>query len=137
MKVNGTHIKNSPFTVTVYMPPKLLSQPVATISGLRRPASLVYSQTEDRVLATVMDAGAVVQVDSQFHLVQSEFIVLPHIAEITQDPGLNDFFATTRNNQLNKISKDGKIIKSVGQLGKKNAEFDHPNGLRVSKKREL
>ena len=34
-KVNGAHIKNSPFTVTVYIPPKLLAQPVSTISGLK------------------------------------------------------------------------------------------------------
>ena len=45
VKVNGAHIKNNPFNVTVYMPPQLLSQPVATISGLKRPGSLHYSES--------------------------------------------------------------------------------------------
>ena len=67
MKVNGAHIKNSPFTVTVYMPPKLMSQPVAMISGLKQPVSLLYSQTEDKVLATTdLNEGTVIVVDSQF-----------------------------------------------------------------------
>ena len=60
VKVNGTHIRNSPFVVTVYMPPELLSQPVAVISGLKHPASLAYSQAENKILSTVMDAGAII-----------------------------------------------------------------------------
>lgn len=85
IKVNGAHIKSSPFTVTVYMPPNLLSQPAAIISGLERPASLAYySQADAKVLATVMDAGTIVKVDSQFHLVQDEAINFPHASEITQ-----------------------------------------------------
>ena len=137
VKVNGAHIKNSPFTVTVYIPPNLLSQPVAIISELERPASLVYSQADDKILATVMDAGAIVKVDLQFHLVQDEAINFPHASEITQGADLNIFYATTTNNQLHKIRNDGRIIKSVGQLGKGNSEFNYPNGLRVNKKHEL
>ena len=137
VKVNGTHIKNSPFTVTVYMPPKCFSQPVATISGLGHPAGLVYSQTEDKVLATVMDTSTIVKVDSQFHLIQSEFITLLHVNEITKDADLNILYATTTNNQLHKLTHDGRVIKTVGQYGTRRAEFNFPNGLRVNKKREL
>ena len=59
-KVNGAHIKNSPFTVTVYIPPKLPAQPVSTISGLKRPASLHYSETEDTVFAVIIDDDRVI-----------------------------------------------------------------------------
>ena len=137
VKVNGAHIKNSPFTVTVYMPPKLMSKPVATISGLARPECLAYSQTEDKVLAALMDEGTVVKVDTQLHLIHSKFIKLPRIAEITQDAALNTFFATTTDNQLHKLSNNGRIIKTVGRLGKGVAEFNRPNGLRMSKNHEL
>ena len=137
VKVNGAHIKNSPFTVTVYMPPSLLSRPVATISGLGRPASLVYSQTEDKILATIMEEDVVIKVDSQLRSIPSECIMLHHVSEITHDADLNIFYATTTDNQLHKLNDNGSIIKTVGQLGKKNVEFNYPNGLRVSKKREL
>ena len=137
VKVNGAHIKNSPFTVTVYMPPYLVSQQVATIPELGKPTSLVYSETEDKVLATVKNDGTVKIVDLQLCLIVSEFIKLAHVIEITQDTALNIFYVTTNDDQLHKVSNDGRIIKAVGRSGKRNAEFSHPNGLRVSKNREL
>ena len=42
VKVNGDHIKNSPFIVTVLIHPNCLSKPVAEIAGLDRPGSLRY-----------------------------------------------------------------------------------------------
>ena len=139
VKVNEAEIKNSPFTVTVYMPPKLLLQPVFTISELRRPGSLIYSQAEGKVLTTIVNEGRVVKVDMQPHSIPrlSGFIKLPYVSEITQDTDRNIFYATTSKNELHKLSNDGRIIKTVGQSGKRNAEFNFPNGLRVSKKCEL
>ena len=138
VKVNGAHIKNSPFTVTVHMPPNLLLKPVATMTGMERPASLVYSQAEDMVVATIMDEGVIRKVDSQFQLIPSTFVVLPRVNEITEDAKLNIFYVTTLNdNKVHKLSNSGRIIKSVGQTGTEIVEFNYPNGLRVSKKREL
>lgn len=127
VKVNGTHIKNSPFAVTTYMPPQLLSQPVATMSGpgLERPAGLAYSQAEDKVLATVLNDGTIIKVDSGFHSIQ--IIAFPCASEITQGADLNIFYATTTNNRLHKITNDGRIIKSIGQTGKRNAQFNYTN----------
>ena len=138
-KVNGAHIKNSPFTVTVYIPPKLLAQPVSTISGLKRPASLHYSETEDTVFAVIMDDDRVInlKLDSQLQVTQHELIRLHNVIDVKQDSALNIFFATTSDNQLHKLSNDERIIKTVGQFGKRNAEFNLPNRLRVSKTREL
>ena len=139
VKVNGMHIKNSPFTITVYVPPKLLSKPVTSTSGLKRPASLLYSEIEDVVFATIMNDGRVInlKVNSQLHVTQHEFIRLYNVNEITHDAALDVFFVTSLEHQLHKLSNDGRIIKTIGRLGKKNVEFDYPNGLRVSKKREL
>ena len=139
VNVNRAHIKNSPFTVTVYMPLHSLSQPVATISGLQQPVSLVYSETEDKVIATIVLENRLMdfKVDSQFHVTQCEFITLQNINEIAHDATLDMFFVTTLKHQLHKLSSDGSILKTVGRLGTRNAEFNYPNGLRVSKNREL
>ena len=132
VKVNGAHITNSPFTVVVNMPPKLLSQPLATISGLGRPAGLIYSQ--GKILVTEMERNQISEVDSQ-HRVQI-FKRLIRVGELTQDTDLN-LYVTTVDHQLHKFSKDGRCIKTIGRLGSNKAEFYVPNGLRVSKELEL
>ncbi len=88
VKVNGAHIKNSPFIVTVHMPPNHLSQPVATIPGLKRPCSLVYLQDEDKVLTTLVNDGRLMKIDMMqpgFRPRLTNFVLLPFVSEITQD----------------------------------------------------
>ena len=139
MEVNGAHIKDSPFTVTVYMPPNLLSQPVATVSELERPCSLVYSEDEDLVLTTLMDNDRLTKVELQpgFRPILIDFISLPSVSNLTQDTEKNIIYVTTSENELHKVSNDGTIIKTVGRSGRRNAEFNFPSGLRVSKNNEL
>ena len=133
VKVNDAHIKDSPFTVTVYMPPSLLSQPVATISGLGCPRSLICSQ--DKIRATEMLKDRIIEIDSDFHV--QEIKQLSGVYELTEDCDLNMYVTTGNHHQLIKISSTGNVIKRVDKLGKRNAEFDFPTGLRVNKKSEL
>ena len=62
VKVNGDHIKNSPFIVTIYNHPNLLSKPVAEIAGLDGPGSLRCSR--DKVLATEVKKDRIIEIDS-------------------------------------------------------------------------
>ena len=133
MKVNGTHIKNSPFTRTVYMPPDCLAQPVATISGLR-PCSLVCAQ--DKVLATEIRGDRIIEIDSKLQVQELKHRVTG-ANELTRDSDLNVYVTTGNYHKLIKLSNTGNVLKIIGELGTKNAEFNFPNGLRVSKKREL
>ena len=136
VKVNGANIKNSPFTVTVYMPPHLLSRPVATISGLERPCSLRCSQ--DKVLATELEKSRIIEINSQYHIHELKQLLGLGEVELTQDVDLNVYVSTGgHHNTLIKLSKTGSVIKIVGKKGKRNAEFICPNGVRVSKKGEL
>ena len=137
VKVNGDHIKNSPFIVTVYVHPNLLSKPVAEIAGLKQPGSLRYSR--DKVLATdsnfEMDNGRIIEIDSLQSI--KELKKLPGAHELTQDLDHNLYVTDFNNHQLIKLNSVGSVIKIVGKLGKGNAEFNLPNGLRVSKNNEL
>ena len=137
VKVNGDHIKNSPFIVTVYVHPNLLSKPVAEIAGLKQPGSLRYSR--DKVLATdsnfEMDNGRIIEIDSLQSI--KELTKLPGANELTQDLDHNLYVTDFNNHQLIKLNSAGSVIKIVGKLGKGNAEFNLPNGLRVSKNNEL
>ena len=126
--VNGAHIMNSPFTVFVNMPPIRLSQPVTSITGLNNPTGLIYSQ--GKVIATEKGRNHIVKIDSQCKL--KELIQLIDVTELTQDSNLNLYATTTMDHKVHKLSKSGKVIKTVGHYGKKNTEFNFPNGLRVS-----
>ena len=131
VKVHGDHIKNSPFIVTVYIHPNLLSKPVAEIAGLDRPGSLRCSR--DKVLAVEIEKG-IIEIDSLQSV--TELKKLPGALELTQDLDRN-LYVTKCDNQLIKLNSAGTAIKIVGKLSKGNAEFNFPNGLRVSNNNEL
>ena len=133
VKVNGAHITNSPFTVFVNMSPKQLSQPITSITGLNNPTGLIYSQ--GKVMATEKGRNRIVKIDSQCRL--KELIHLVDVTELTEDLNLDLYATTTMDHKVHKLSRSGKIIKTVGHYGKKNAEFNFPNGLRVSRSCEL
>ena len=133
VKVNGDHIKNSPFTVTVYVPPQLLSKPVAEIAGLRRPCSLRCSR--DTVVATEIKKGRIVEIDSLLSV--KEVTKLHGASELTQDFDRNFYATNDQYHQLVKLESTGNIVKVVGQLGNGKGEFNYPNGLRISKNCEL
>jgi DNA-binding beta-propeller fold protein YncE len=133
VKVNGDHIKNNPFTVTVYVHPNLLSKPVAEITGLSRPGSLRCSR--DKVLATEVGKDRIIEIDSLLNI--KECKKLPGTVELTQDLDHNLYVTDDQSHQLIKLKSTGSVIKVVGQLGKGNTEFNFPNGLRVNKNDEL
>ena len=132
-RVNDAHIKDSPFSVVVKMPPKQLSLPVAIISVLKRPSSLVYSQ--GAILATEIEQSRIVSLDTE-HQIQ-EFKTLLGVHKLTQDSDFNLYVSTTNDHKLHKFNKHGMKIKAIGQLGVGHAEFKCPSGLRVSCSNEL
>ena len=133
VKVNGDHIKNSPFTVTIYVHPNLLSKPVAEIAELSRPCGLRCSR--EKVLATEVGKGKIIEIDSLLNV--KELQKLPGVNDLTQDLDHNLYITSDKYHQLIKLNIAGNVIKIVGKLGKGNAEFHFPNGLRVSNNNEL
>ena len=133
VKVNGAHIKSSPITVFVNIPPRLLSQPVTTVLGLKNPTGLIYSQ--EKIVATEKRKDRIVTIDSQHE--KQELVRLVEVTGLTQDSKFNLYATTVSDHRVHKLSECGQSIKVVGQFGKKNGEFNFPNGLRVSKKDEL
>ena len=133
VKVNGDHIKNSPFIVTVYIHPNLLSKPVAEIAGLDRPGSLRCSR--DKVLATELEKDRIIEIDSLQGI--KELKNLPGANELTQDLDCNLYVTDVSNKLLIKLNSTGRVLKVVGKLGNGKREFDYPNGVRVSKNNEL
>ena len=133
VKVNGEHVQNSPFTVTVNMPPKSISLPVATITGLECPSGLTLSQ--EKVLATEKSQNRIIEIDSEYHV--REHRTLFSANKLTLDMDQNIYVTTTEDHKVHKLGEDGKKIKVIGQFGAQHAEFNCPSGLRVRQNCEL
>ena len=133
VKVNGRHIQHSPFSFVVDVPPTSYSEPVSTIRGLKRPVGLTCIQ--GKVTATEMDNNRIIQIDSQLQVQQLFHLV--GVNKLTQDSDYNLYVTTVGDNRLHKICKGRESILSVGKPGKQEAEFNYPNGLRVSPNNEL
>ena len=131
--VNNDQILNSPFTTTVNIPPKSLSFPVATISGLKRPSSLI--SLEDKVLVTETKENRIIAIDFERHV--QEFQTMFSVNKLTLDTAQNIYATTAENHKLHKLNKEGNKIKAIGGFGTQNAEFNTPSGLRVNKSSEL
>lgn len=131
IKVNDTHIRNSPFLVYIKKPPQQIKAPVACISKLKRPTGLAYSNghvlmgeynnsrlnilscNELRIAGTIGDG------------------YLNGPTEVAIDHQSNVYVCTAFDHKLHKFNKEGVLLKSVGGLGKIPGQFDFPNGNRV------
>lgn len=112
------------------IPPTQLSQPVAKITGLHRPASLCFS--EGSVLASEMGLSRIMKLTpgatastSARHIL----LELPGVTEITVDPQSGALYATTteERHQVCKFTKSGELTKMIGSLGSLPGQFNFPN----------
>ena len=129
VKVNGTHISNSPFPVFVRKPPEHLFAPENEILGLREPCGMTCKDGKIYICEHEVD-GAVVILDFKFNRIGS-IQGLNRPAEIAIDHQSNIYVSTFGDFKLHKFTKDGKYIKSVGGRGDAPGMFGLPNGIRV------
>ena len=133
VKVNGAHVKNSPFSVMVQMPLEFYSNPVAKIPELKLPVGLSYSH--GKVIATELKCNRFIEIDS--HLCVRDVHHMIGVNKLTRDFNRNTYVTTFGDNQLHKLNQRWESVATVGRYGKGDGEFDSPNGLRICKDDEL
>ena len=131
IKVNDTHMTNSPFHMYINKPPQQIKVPVAVISKLKRPAGLAYS---DGHVLIAEDRNASLNILSCNELqivgtIGAGYLKEP--SEVTVDHQSNVYVCTTFDHKLHKFNKEGVLLKSVGGPGKIPGRFNFPNGNRV------
>ena len=130
---NGSEINGSPLTTTVYPDPTRLGTPVRVMAGLKRPrgiainshGDIIVSEWNSHRIAVLDGTGKVIR---RFGSQDDKPEQMEHPTGVTVDRDDNVY--VTSEHKLKKFSRDGHLIKTVGQKGNKEGEFDYPGGVR-------
>ena len=131
IKVEGEHIKGSPFTVTVKLPVQKLGTPMKTISGVKEPWGVAVNQRGEIIVAEkgkhcisiFSPTGEKTQSFGSQGSGQGQFNKLYRVA--VDDDG-DILVADTYNHRIQKVTINGQFITAVGKKGNQPLEFLYP-----------
>ena len=132
VQVNDKEINGSPFTVTVYLDPKQLGNPVRTVTGLAGAYGIAFNNREEMIVSE-LGAHRLSILDTRGHKIRTfgshgdspHQMIYP--AGIATDDSGNIYVSS--DHKLQKFTSTGELIKCVGREGGKEGEFDEPHGL--------
>ena len=135
VKVEGQHIRGSPFTLTVTSPVEKLGTPILTIGDLDLPWGVAINQRGEMVVTEW--GGQCVSVISpngeklrSFGSGQGQFV---SPAGVALDCNGNILVADGNKHCIQKFSANGQFVTAVGTLGNGHLQFSEPRGIAVNK----
>ena len=134
VRINGSQINGSPFTITVYPDPTQLGSPVRVVTDLNLPYGIAINSCGEMVV-TEWDGHRVFVFDVRGQRVrtfgsdgdQPEQMMSP--AGIAVDDVDNIYVSS--QHKLQKFTSSGELIKCVGRRGSKEEKFDDPRGVTI------
>ena len=131
VKVNGTQISGSPFQVFAKIHPTQLGEPVRVVEGVCQPWGLALNSKQQLVVAerggkkvTVFDREG-----KKVQTITCEKLSSPNGVAVDKDD--NIYVSDWSNCSLFKFSKEGKLMKVVGQRGPQPGEFKDPSMIKI------
>ena len=135
VKVEGQHIRGSPFTTMVTLPVEKLGTPIGSIDGVNKPFGVAVNQRGE-VMVTEK-GGNLVSIFSStgerlrpFGEGHGQFN-RPTGITVTSDA--NVFVADSGNYRVLKFSASGQFLTAVGTKGRNPLQFSEPKGVAVNK----
>ena len=134
VRVNGSEINGSPFTVTVYPDPTQLGSPVRVVKGLNRPYGIVFN-SRDEMIVSELGGDQVYVFDVRGRRVRTfgsrgdrpEQMKYP--TGVAVDSTENIYVSSLH--KLQKFTSSGELIKCIGRAGSKEGEFNNPRGVTI------
>ena len=136
IKVEGEHIKGSPFPVTVKLPVQKLGAPIKTITGVKEPWGVAVNQ-KGEILVAEHQGNCVSFFSSNGQKICSFGSYGAGNGQFNEAYGIaiddnGDILVTDAgNNRIQKFSADGRYITSVGTQGSGELQFQYPIGIRI------
>ena len=136
IKVEGEHIKGSPFSVAAKMPIHKLGTVLKRIDGLKAPQGMTFNQRGEMIVAEYRGHCVTILSPSGKNVLSfgkegtgpGEF---NHPTDVAVDIDGNILVTDMKNNRIQKFSSGGKFICEVGKHGKGDLEFDFPVGIGI------
>ena len=134
VRVNGSEINGSPFTMAVYPDPTQLGSPVRVVKQLNSPHGIAFNSRGEMIVSE--HYGRQVSVfDDRGRKIRTfgsrgdrpEQMIYP--AGIAVDDTDNIYVSS--DHKLQKFTSSGELIKCIGRRGSKEAEFDDPRGVTI------
>ena len=137
VKVEGQHIRGSPFDVTVKLPVEKLGAPMLSIGGVKGPWCVAINQRGEVVVTEW--SGHCVTVFSpsgeklrSFCTRRSGQGQFGRPAGVAVDGDNNILVADYGNNHIQKFTSDGQFLTAVGTHGNGPLQFIWPRGITVN-----
>ena len=136
IKIDGKHIKRSPFAVTVRRPIEKLGTPIKIITGLEWPSGVAVNKKGEITIAETIAhcvsifsrSGEKLRSFGSYGCGQGQFFYPCGVAVDDDD---NILVADSWNNRIQKFTEDGKFITAVGVEGNKPLQFKYPTGIAI------
>ncbi len=135
IRVNGQHIKGSPFPVLVKRSVEKLHTPVSVIKDVATPWGVAISKDGKVVVVTECNQGRVSIFNDRGEKLRSFGTLgsgpgeLKNARGVALDDDQNVYVADSGNYRLQKFTLEGKHLACVGTRGNKPTEFSHPKGV--------
>ena len=134
VRVNGSEIIGSPFTMTVYPDPTQLGSPVRVVKQLNRPYGIALNSCGEMIVSeyvdhqvSVFDVGGRKIRTFGFRGDRPEQMISP--AGLAVDD-MDNIYVSSKH-KLQKFTSSGELIKCIGRRGSKEAEFADPRGVTI------
>ena len=134
VRVNGSEINGSPFTMTVYPDPTQLGSPVRVVKDLNRPYGIASNSRGEMIVSecsghqvSVFDVGGRRIRTFGSRGDRPEQMKSP--AGIAVDDTDNIYVSS--HHKLQKFTSSGELIKCIGRRGSKEGEFNDPRGVTI------
>ena len=129
IKVEGEHIKGSPFTVTVKLPVQKLGTPIKTITGVKNPRGVAVNQRGDIIVAESAKHCISIFLPTGEKL--QSFSSQGYPWGVAVDDDGNILVVDAHNSRIQKFTTDGKFITVVGKGGSQYLEFNLTRGIAI------
>ena len=136
IKVEGEHIKGSPFSVTVKLPVRELGIPVRSINDVNDPWGVAINQ-QGQVVVVEQGINCISIFNSKGEQIQSFGCGRSYYGQfnvrfgVAVDDG-NILVVDGENHCIQKFSSDGRFIAAVGAKGSGQLQFSSPVGIRIN-----
>ena len=129
VKVEGQHVRGSPFSVAVKSPVKKLGTPILTIGGLDTPYCVAINKmgevvvTETHCVSVFSSLGVKVR---SFGTRGSGHGQFNYPSGVAVDGEGNILVTDWENHRIQKFTSEGQFLTSVGTKGSRPLQFDYP-----------